>query len=218
MAEEAASKEKPGARIPSIWNAFLDALFAVLNFVLSGPPGWQKRPQKPTQQQKPNWRMLFLWGASLGIILGIISACVYYFGFENDTPNLFNGRDGWLTYSLMLAPSFFLISLLRGRVTGSSEDGIRIALEEGISITIIACMIQAITALILMVVFSLVFSFWEWDHSGIVFALFGIDLTAGSFGYGISIVLLLCFQTPWAVLNAFIGGLIGSLFFYRRPK
>lgn len=163
------------------------------------------------QQQKINWKTNLLWGAPLGVILGILLACIYYFGFENTTPNLFNDQlTGFAGYELLLAFLFFLSSFLCGRVTGNGDDGLRIAL--------IAFLAQAFTALFLIVVFSRVFNFWDWDHYGLGVTLFGYDDESGSFGYGFTIVLLICFETPWAILSAFIGGRIGSRFLHRQPR
>lgn len=165
----------------------------------------------PTEQQrKPDWRAELLWGTSLGVILGIFSACIYYFGIENGTPNLFNDQVGWIVYPLILALSFILTTLFRGRMTGSFDDGLRIV--------IIACLIQVLTTIILLVIFGWVFSFWEWDHYGLIIMLFGYDDQSGSFGYAFEAVLMFFIQAPLAILSALIGGPIGSRFLHRHRR
>lgn len=202
MTQGTSPQQKRGLGAHLRRDKLLDLLFVILNFVLSGPPSWQRTPQKSAQQRKSSWRFILWWGAILGVPLGILYASAFYFGMMNSTSNVFNNQPtGFLLYVLLIFLLFFLVGLLRGRATGSSDAGIGIAA--------IACLIQALTSLVLYGIYSVAFNFWSFDHSGVVFALFGIDIESGGLGAGYGIMYTQIFQLPLGMLDAYIGGAIG---------
>ena len=203
MAEAAAPEEKPSARVSSRRDAFLDLLFAVLNFVLSGPPGWRKRPQKPTQQQQVRLAD-YLWGMILGPVLLILNAGFYFQGSLAQFLG-WNVLDGtgffsvWLLYLLLCFFGFFLIGLLRGRATWDASAAARLSVTAGLVGILPVIIVSLIVGLVLIVRRDLAGAFFLADALSLAPIL------------GASEILV-------SVGGVQLGRVIGSRFLYRRPR
>ena len=159
--------------------------------------------EAPTRRHYLDWKALWRWSASIGIMLGLLLAMGFYFGLENDTLSLGNAWEyEVLAYFLLIALVFFLVGFLRGWHTGESDEGVRISL--------LASSMQALTALLLLGLFSWGFHFWSMDRSGVLFALFGVDIERGGFGWAWWIGPILVLQIPLGVVAALFGTAIGS--------
>lgn len=168
--------------------------------------------ESPLYRKQGN-RANLLWRVLAGLALGSIFAVCFYFVLENESLSFF--VDQWwqaivLAYAIVVTLLFFTIGLLRGRATGNPM--------EGVGIIVNASLIQALTVLVLIGVFSQVFAFRYMDHYGVLFALFGTDLESGGFGAGWFLAQTLIVQIPMGIIIALIGGAIGNHFFHQQPN